>query len=97
MQLFPFPLDYHNGVKEGVISKMKNEERKVNPNCIKASNPYHECGERCFKRNGEANALGFKKQSGVLFFVLLFYFFPDFGERQAYDGVGFKSVRILMV
>ncbi|KAL9417523.1 hypothetical protein AB3S75_040493 [Citrus x aurantiifolia] len=56
-------LDYHNGVKEGVISKMKNEERKVNPNCIKASNPYHECGERCFKRNGEANALGFKKQS----------------------------------
>lgn len=66
---FPFLLDYHNGVTEGVISVKKNEGRKVDPTCIKASNPYHECGEHCFKRNGEANARGVNKESGVLFFI----------------------------
>ncbi|KAJ4715971.1 Phospholipase-like protein [Melia azedarach] len=56
--------DYHNGVKEDVISKKKNGERKVHPNCPKASNPFHECGEHCSKRNGEADPRGVKKESG---------------------------------
>ncbi|KAL5856126.1 hypothetical protein ACOSQ4_005928 [Xanthoceras sorbifolium] len=56
--------DNRNGIKEGVVSKKKDEERKVHPNCSKASNPFHECSENCFKRNGEANAAGVKKESG---------------------------------
>ncbi|KAK2665604.1 hypothetical protein Ddye_004178 [Dipteronia dyeriana] len=55
--------DNRNGIKEGAVSKKKDEERKVHPNCRKASNPYHECDENCFKTNGEANALGVKKES----------------------------------
>ncbi|KAK3193737.1 hypothetical protein Dsin_025047 [Dipteronia sinensis] len=55
--------DNRNGIKEGAVSKKKDEERRVHPNCRKASNPYHECDENCFQTNGEANALGVKKES----------------------------------
>lgn len=40
----------------------------MHPNCPKASNPYHECGDYCMYRNGEVNALGVKKESGLYFF-----------------------------
>ncbi|KAF2551210.1 hypothetical protein F2Q68_00033846 [Brassica cretica] len=31
-------------------------ERRVHPDCINASNPYHECVEYCFKKIAEAKA-----------------------------------------
>ncbi|PON89960.1 Phospholipase-like [Trema orientale] len=36
-------------VKDGDVNK-KYEEKRVHPACSKASNPYHECNENCFKR-----------------------------------------------
>ncbi|KAJ0076563.1 hypothetical protein Patl1_35435 [Pistacia atlantica] len=56
--------DNHNGINVVAVTKKKDEQRKVHPNCPKASNPYHECGDYCMNRNGEVNALGFKKESG---------------------------------
>ncbi|XP_065866644.1 uncharacterized protein [Euphorbia lathyris] len=35
---------------------MMTEERKVHPDCINASNPYHECVEYCFRKIAEAKA-----------------------------------------
>uniref|UniRef100_A0A2P2LJW1 Pre-mRNA-splicing factor syf2 n=1 Tax=Rhizophora mucronata TaxID=61149 RepID=A0A2P2LJW1_RHIMU len=32
------------------------EERRVHPDCINASNPYHECVEYCFRKIAEAKA-----------------------------------------
>lgn len=30
------------------------DDRTVHPDCINASNPYHECGEFCFRRIANA-------------------------------------------
>nr|CAN77350.1 hypothetical protein VITISV_007542 [Vitis vinifera] len=40
-------------------------ERRVHPDCINASNPYHECVEYCFRKIAEAKAQMDKKESGV--------------------------------
>uniref|UniRef100_A0A1J3CRD6 Pre-mRNA-splicing factor SYF2 n=1 Tax=Noccaea caerulescens TaxID=107243 RepID=A0A1J3CRD6_NOCCA len=34
-----------------------DSERRVHPDCINASNPYHECVEYCFKKIAEAKAI----------------------------------------
>ncbi|XP_034903274.1 uncharacterized protein [Populus alba] len=56
--------DYHNGVNEGWSSKNKDEERRAQPTCPKASNPYHKCEEFCSNRTAEANPKGVKKETG---------------------------------
>lgn len=33
-----------------------DSERRVHPDCINASNPYHECVEYCFKKIAQAKA-----------------------------------------
>ncbi|XVF45551.1 hypothetical protein PTKIN_Ptkin02bG0215300 [Pterospermum kingtungense] len=55
--------DIRNGIKQGEHSKKKNE-RTVNPTCPKASNPYHECNENCFKRNSDTDARGVRNETG---------------------------------
>ncbi|KAK6916733.1 mRNA splicing factor SYF2 [Dillenia turbinata] len=42
-----------------------SEERRVHPDCINASNPYHECVEYCFRKIAEAKARIDKKESDV--------------------------------
>ena len=46
-------------------------ERRVHPDCINASNPYHECVEYCFRKIAEAKARMDKKESGT--FLLSYY------------------------
>lgn len=41
------------------------EERKVHPDCINASNPYHECVEYCFRKIAEAKAKMDKEEETV--------------------------------
>ncbi|XP_043689935.1 pre-mRNA-splicing factor syf2 [Telopea speciosissima] len=41
------------------------EERRVHPDCINASNPYHECVEYCFRRIAEAKDRIRKEESDV--------------------------------
>ncbi|KAF8380818.1 hypothetical protein HHK36_028312 [Tetracentron sinense] len=41
------------------------EERRVHPDCINASNPYHECVEFCFKRIAEAKSHAGSEESEV--------------------------------
>lgn len=41
-------------------------ERRVHPDCINASNPYHECVEYCFRKIAEAKAQMDKKESEVM-------------------------------
>jgi hypothetical protein len=36
--------------------KRAPEDRTVHPDCINASNPYHDCSEYCFKKIADANA-----------------------------------------
>ncbi|XWS67727.1 hypothetical protein CRYUN_Cryun04dG0030200 [Craigia yunnanensis] len=55
--------DIGNGIKQGELSK-KKDERTVYPTCPKASNPYHECCENCFKRNTDADTQGVRKETG---------------------------------
>lgn len=40
------------------------EERRVHPDCINASNPYHECVEYCFRKIAEAKAPKEKEGTG---------------------------------
>ncbi|GMI73371.1 hypothetical protein like AT2G16900 [Hibiscus trionum] len=54
--------DNRNGIKQGELIRKKNDEGRVRQNCGKASNPYHECDENCFKRSTEA-----KTESGSKF------------------------------
>ncbi|OMO92760.1 Phospholipase-like protein [Corchorus olitorius] len=56
--------DIRNGIRQGELSKKKDVERTSHPTCPKASNPYHECDENCFKRNTDADTQGFRKESG---------------------------------
>ena len=43
------------------------DERRVHPDCINASNPYHECVEYCFIKIAEAMArMGEKEIGGLL-------------------------------
>ncbi|XVE48843.1 hypothetical protein DITRI_Ditri01bG0034600 [Diplodiscus trichospermus] len=51
-------------MKQGELSKKKDEEERVHPTCRKASNPYHECDENCFKRNTDADINGVRKETG---------------------------------
>ncbi|XP_044487786.1 pre-mRNA-splicing factor syf2-like isoform X1 [Mangifera indica] len=41
------------------------EERRVHPDCINASNPYHECVEYCFRKIAEAKMQMGKKETEV--------------------------------
>ncbi|KAF2322712.1 hypothetical protein P3X46_010649 [Hevea brasiliensis] len=41
-------------------------ERRVHPDCINASNPYHECVEYCFRKIAEAMAQMSKKETEVV-------------------------------
>nr|DAD24935.1 TPA_asm: hypothetical protein HUJ06_026399 [Nelumbo nucifera] len=47
-----------------------SEERRVHPDCINASNPYHECVEYCFRKIAEAKEW-IKKEESENFFWLL--------------------------
>lgn len=42
-----------------------DSERRVHPDCINASNPYHECVEYCFKKIAEAKAKLEKQNTGM--------------------------------
>ncbi|KAJ4834535.1 hypothetical protein Tsubulata_013679, partial [Turnera subulata] len=42
-----------------------SEQRRVHPDCINASNPYHECVEYCFRRIAEAKARLDEEDTGV--------------------------------
>lgn len=39
-------------------------ERRVHPDCINASNPYHECVEYCFSKIAEVKAQMSKTETG---------------------------------
>ncbi|GMH13524.1 hypothetical protein Nepgr_015365 [Nepenthes gracilis] len=42
------------------------EERQVHPDCINASNPYHECVDYCFRKIVEAKSRAAKNELGVI-------------------------------
>lgn len=46
------------------ISQKMDENRRVHPDCINASNPYHECVEYCFRKIAEAKAQMEQKEAG---------------------------------
>ncbi|RWW57689.1 hypothetical protein BHE74_00035535 [Ensete ventricosum] len=50
--------------KEGL---KEPEERTVHPDCINASNPFHDCSEFCFKRIAEAKDRIERNESGFPF------------------------------
>lgn len=45
------------------------DERRVHPDCINASNPYHECVEYCFIKIAEAKARAEIKETGIFFLI----------------------------
>jgi hypothetical protein len=57
-------LDYHNGVNGSWLSKNMDGERRAQPTCPKASNPYHKCEEFCSNRTAEPKPGGVKKETG---------------------------------
>ncbi|KAG6538059.1 hypothetical protein ZIOFF_003162 [Zingiber officinale] len=58
---FPGPQDETND------SSKEPEERIVHPDCINASNPYHECSDHCFKRIADLKAQIERNESDPLF------------------------------
>ncbi|KAF3434725.1 hypothetical protein FNV43_RR21810 [Rhamnella rubrinervis] len=55
----------HGSARKDVELNKKYEEKRVHPACIKASNPYHECNDDCFKRIAGAEARGENKETGL--------------------------------
>jgi pre-mRNA-splicing factor SYF2 len=47
------------------------DERRVHPDCMNASNPYHECVEYCFIKIAEAKARAEIKETGIFFKFLV--------------------------
>lgn len=47
------------------------EEGSVHPDCINASNPYHECSDFCFKIIAEAKKKMIRGDSGMLLNTLI--------------------------
>lgn len=47
-----------------ILAKGMAERRKVRPDCIYASNPFHECTEYCIKKTAESKAGKDKKSKG---------------------------------
>ncbi|TYH37417.1 hypothetical protein ES332_D12G038900v1 [Gossypium tomentosum] len=60
-------LDNRYGIKEVVRNKRTDDGGRSQPNCPKASNPYHECNDNCTKRSSKANIQGVRKESGSKF------------------------------
>lgn len=50
---------------------------KVHPDCINASNPYHECVEYCFKRIAEAKSRADESKDFFLLFPLVVLLWND--------------------
>lgn len=48
------------------------DDRRVHPHCINASNPYHECVEYCFRKIAEAKARMIEKETGSSSLLVLF-------------------------
>ncbi|RRT79707.1 hypothetical protein B296_00007688 [Ensete ventricosum] len=62
--LFPLLVFSVEENKEGL---KEPEERTVHPDCINASNPFHDCSEFCFKRIAEAKDRIERNESGFPF------------------------------
>ncbi|KAB1997643.1 hypothetical protein ES319_D12G037700v1 [Gossypium barbadense] len=60
-------LDNRYGIKEVVRNKRTDDGGRSQPNCPKASNPYHECNDNCTQRSSKANIQGVRKESGSKF------------------------------
>ncbi|KAK4852208.1 hypothetical protein QYF36_021982 [Acer negundo] len=60
--IIDFDADGRSGLEEEEERKME-DERRVHPDCINASNPYHECVEYCFIKIAEAMARMGKKET----------------------------------
>ncbi|TXG64853.1 hypothetical protein EZV62_011847 [Acer yangbiense] len=63
-------IDFDAGDRSGLEEEVKvlrkmEDERRVHPDCINASNPYHECVEYCFIKIAEAMARMGKKETEV--------------------------------
>ncbi|XP_057966454.1 uncharacterized protein LOC131156632 isoform X2 [Malania oleifera] len=56
--------DIHVGKEEREPHKRTTKERKVHPDCLNASNPYHVCAQYCFERIAKSNAQMDKKETG---------------------------------
>lgn len=54
-------------VEENKESLKEPKERTVHPDCINASNPFHECSEYCFKRIADAKDRIERNDSGFPF------------------------------
>ncbi|KAL4312571.1 hypothetical protein GQ457_01G045440 [Hibiscus cannabinus] len=55
--------DNRYSMKEVVRNKRTNDGSRAQPNCPKASNPYHECNENCIQNTSKASTLGAGKES----------------------------------
>lgn len=49
------------------------DERRVHPDCVNASNPYHECVEYCFRKIAEAKARKDKEETGLNVALVILY------------------------
>ncbi|XP_027356099.1 uncharacterized protein LOC113865615 [Abrus precatorius] len=47
---------YGRSVTDGQLGKKVNEQRRTYSGCPKASNPYHQCDENCYKRLSDSGA-----------------------------------------
>ncbi|XP_022725273.1 uncharacterized protein LOC111281826 isoform X2 [Durio zibethinus] len=54
-------IDNHYGIKEVVHTTRVDDGGRVQPNCPKASNPYHECNEFCIQKTSRAGEVSKKK------------------------------------
>lgn len=60
------------------------EEGRVHPDCINASNPYHECVEYCFRKIAEAKARMAEKETGKFCLCADLSFFAVFFNRYVF-------------
>lgn len=70
---FSFLFEDHGSSRRDSELNKKYDEKKVHPSCHKASNPYHECDDDCFKRIGVEPRQDIEK-TGFLPLFFVFYF-----------------------
>lgn len=63
----------------------KLEERTVHPDCVNASNPYHECSEYCFRMIVDAKEKNEREK--LCLFLCLFMNYNDYFSRRPCDSL----------
>lgn len=60
-----YVLENHGGNQKTNLQKKMGEDRRVYPDCINSSNPFHRCANYCFERKSKSNGQQVKEKAAT--------------------------------